>query len=311
MLVEVVNGLLGSGKTTYLLNRMEQLAPKQRVVVLVNEFGKVGIDGDLLGGRDTEVVELPNGCICCTLNADLRNQVKYIAENYAPDWLLVEPTGVATIKNLLGIFSSLSLEKYIDDIKVTIILDAEMFEDIMQANRQFVINQIVAAQKIVINKCDLVSSREAEKIREEVRKINGRARVSLAVFGREIDYGDGLSGTAQDNSAMDSGTRLPQDEVLIKGYQEFSKKFTGKCSRSRLREFFEELKIKRLGDIDRAKGIFYTDKGQWIRMDLAGRGINEEILSRSFEFNKVVVIGTNLDTEQLEKQLIKCLTEQE
>lgn len=113
MRVDVVNGFLGSGKTTLIKNILLECPGREKIAVLVNEFGETGIDGELLGDSGAEVVELANGCICCTLKADMKSQIAYIAGRYKPQRLIIEPTGIATIGNVLGVLKSLSLAEHI------------------------------------------------------------------------------------------------------------------------------------------------------------------------------------------------------
>src|SRR5512143_2531639 len=90
----VVCGLLGSGKTTFIRNHVRGLTG--RVVVLVNDFGAAGIDGEIFSAGGIEAIELPSGCVCCTLRFDLITTIKKIAKEFAPGHLVIEPSGVAS-----------------------------------------------------------------------------------------------------------------------------------------------------------------------------------------------------------------------
>lgn len=325
MQIDVINGLLGAGKTTFLLNLLDQMTGEEKVAVLVNEFGEIGIDGDLLSGQGADVVELPNGCICCSLTADLRQQIKTIAETYHPHRLIIEPTGVATIKNLMSILRSLSLEKYIDDIRVMMVIDASMIFEILNQNRGFVESQLEKAQVIIINKCDKVSSDEVEKIKEFIKHVNGTGQILLASFGRVLDN------NISDRKACAEGATCGETvlnehehehehvhehehehehhhehEQPLKKYEQFSRTSGGTFDSARLRNFFEQINNERFGPVDRAKGIFrLSDK--WVRIDLASREISEVVLDRSFKSSKVMVIGTKLKKESLKEEFNSCL----
>src|SRR5512147_2662837 len=94
MLITVVCGLLGSGKTTFIRNYVRGLTG--RVVVLVNDFGAAGIDGEIFSAGGIETIELPSGCVCCTLRFDLITTIKKIAKEFEPEHLVIEPSGVAS-----------------------------------------------------------------------------------------------------------------------------------------------------------------------------------------------------------------------
>ncbi len=299
MHIDVINGLLGAGKTTFLLNLLNQMPGNEKVAVLVNEFGEIGIDGDLLDGQGADVVELPNGCICCTLTADLRNQIRTIAETYRPDRLLIEPTGVATIKNLMGILRSLSLEKYIDDIRIILIVDAGMFQEILSQNRGFVEAQLEMAQVIVINKCDKVSSDEIERIQEVIRRVNNSGQIISTTFGRV------LNSVITTRKVAVRKSFVHEHELPLKKYEQFGRISNGVFDIEKLRALFDQIKDRRFGPVDRAKGIFrLPDK--WVRFDLAAHEINEVLTDREFKSSKIMVIGTQLQKNLLEDEFTDC-----
>lgn len=304
MQVDVINGLLGAGKTTFLLNLLDQKGPDEKIAVLVNEFGEIGIDGDLLGGQGADVVELPNGCICCTLNADLKNQIRFIAETYQPDRLYIEPTGVATIKNLMGILKSLSLEKYIDELRTFVILDAGSFWEIMGQNRGFVETQIEMADIVVLNKCDKIDAGEVDKITSLIKRVNPSGEIACTSYGRGWD---GTTGTKTvQGSAGTEPTGIKEPEAPLKQFQQFSTSSNGTFDLNKLSQFFDNLKDNQFGMVDRAKGIFYTDNG-WVRIDLASHEISISVLGRDFATSKIIIIGTMLQKEKLRNEFKKCL----
>src|SRR6185369_7745825 len=122
----LVGGFLGAGKTTFILEQLKSAGT--RVAVLVNEFGKLGIDGALIrlqGG--IEVIELPGGCICCSQKEGLLESVRSVARQVAPELLLIEPSGVAEISELLQLLSDPSLAGVIRLDTVITVLDCETF----------------------------------------------------------------------------------------------------------------------------------------------------------------------------------------
>jgi len=113
MIVDVAFGFLGSGKTTFITQVLKAWGADEKIVVLVNEFGEVGIDGDLLASRGGNVVEMPSGCICCTLQTDFRTQLLDISRSIQPERVIIEPTGVATIGQIEEILASQLFEPVI------------------------------------------------------------------------------------------------------------------------------------------------------------------------------------------------------
>lgn len=306
MFVEVINGFLGSGKTTLLQNLLRQSNPVEKTVVLVNEFGEVGIDGDLLSGRGADVVELSNGCICCTLKADLRNQVQAIAEELQPDRLYIEPTGVATIKNLMSILGSLTLEKYIDDIRITLVVDAAQFNDILMQNRGYVETQIQTAHIVIINKCDKVDEERLIAIRTVIMGINGSAKLLAATYG-QISIQD-FNVTENTRTEKEQGADISGHvhETALKNFEQFSISSDRFFKIDQLRDLFKQLKSSKFGFIDRAKGIFRLSQYQWVRLDMASGDINEFTEDKKFDKSKIVIIGTEIKSESLRKSFEDC-----
>ena len=124
MIVDIVYGFLGAGKTTFISRVLKEWGSKEKTVVLVNEFGEVGIDGELLALQGGNVVEMPSGCICCTLQADFRSQLLDICRTIGPERVIIEPTGVATIAQVRSIIEAQLFENTIREINDILIADA-------------------------------------------------------------------------------------------------------------------------------------------------------------------------------------------
>src|SRR5689334_13504105 len=106
MLVTIVTGFLGSGKTTLVQKLLSGQLGNEKVAVLVNELGEIGIDGTLIKQKHLNVLELPNGCICCQIQGDFKLAIDDIMEQYNPDRLFIEPTGIAEPGRILDFFWS-------------------------------------------------------------------------------------------------------------------------------------------------------------------------------------------------------------
>ncbi len=175
--VTVLTGYLGAGKTT-LLNRILSENHGRRYAVIVNEFGEIGIDNDLIVDADEEVFEMNNGCICCTVRGDLIRIIEGLMKRKDGfDAIIIETTGLADPAPVAQTFF------VDDDVRARAKLDAIVtvidarhilarLEDSHEAEEQ-----IAFADVILLNKTDLVSSQELEQVRQRVRTINGSARL--------------------------------------------------------------------------------------------------------------------------------------
>ena len=183
MIVDIVYGFLGSGKTTFITRVLEEWGGEEKIVVLVNEFGDVGVDGTLLKDRGGNVVEMPSGCICCTLQSDFRTQLLDIMQSIQPQRVIIEPTGVATIAQIRSIIEAQLFEKAISRIHYVLISDATGFMGLYKANPHFVESQVKNARIVLLNKCDRVDKRRAMLTRDAISAINPDATVITTEFG--------------------------------------------------------------------------------------------------------------------------------
>lgn len=316
MRVDIVNGFLGCGKTTLIKNILLKCPGREKIAVLVNEFGETGIDGELLGNSGADVVELANGCICCTLKADMKSQILFIAREYKPRRLIIEPTGIATIGNVLSVLRSLTLAEYVRQINVVAVLDAVSFSADYRANPLFIKTQLASARIIVLNKCDKIDSHEAKTLRSTISSINKEARVLLTSYGEgveeELEKADFEAPEKEKDICDVKGGGTPfffngGQESESKELVQFSRVLSGYFDRYRLVEFFRGLKGRDIGQVVRAKGIFETKNGEWLIVNYAGEETDLAEGNRSYSASRVVVIGRNLDREELERRLAGCL----
>lgn len=150
-----VGGFLGAGKTT-LINRILSQANEQRYVVFVNDFGDINIDYDLIETVEEDRVSLKNGCVCCSLNADLIETIATFCRDQAPDAILIEASGVADPRSLDNSLMPLVQAGYINlDYKIYL-LDVDQIGRLDYADTEMLIDQALASDLVVLNKCDLV-----------------------------------------------------------------------------------------------------------------------------------------------------------
>jgi G3E family GTPase len=169
--VILIAGFLGAGKTTLLRRILQWPGDLSRTAVLVNEFGRVGIDGELLQGFQTPVYELTNGCICCTMAGDMVKAVEEILLKYQPLHLFIEATGVADPLEIMLFLHGPVIEPRVKVPKVVTVLDGDLWE-----GREFFgplfYNQIKGADLLLFNKIDLLPAENIPRYLEEVKALN-------------------------------------------------------------------------------------------------------------------------------------------
>ena len=177
--VTVLTGYLGAGKTT-LLNRILSEPHGQKYAVIVNEFGEIGIDGDLIVGADEEIFEMNNGCVCCTVRGDLIRIVQGLMRRKGKfDAIIVETTGLADpapVAQTFFVDDEIGRKARLD--AVVTVADAKWLKDRLRDAPEAK-NQIAFADVILINKTDLVSAAELREIEARIRAINPYATFHL------------------------------------------------------------------------------------------------------------------------------------
>jgi len=175
--VTVISGFLGAGKTT-LVNHLLSQNQHYKIGVVVNEFGEVGIDGQLIVSEQEALIEINNGCVCCTVRADLVASVKEMLElaGHRLDRLIIETSGLADPAPVLQTFlADPDLRTRVELESVVTVIDALHLSG--QLNDEIVREQIAFADTLILNKTDLVSQDTLASIRSQVRTINRTATV--------------------------------------------------------------------------------------------------------------------------------------
>jgi G3E family GTPase len=197
--VIVLAGFLGAGKTTLLQRILSWETDLSGTVVIVNEFGAVGIDGSLLADAGSDVVELTSGCVCCSLQADLTLTLKKIRQQFNPNRIILEATGVADPHAIVDVFQDAELQEYMAVDKIITVLDADFWE-VRECLGTLFFSQLQDADLILLNKIDTIDHDRVPLILKELHETAPDSQViptiqcgidpeSLWTVGRRKDFG--------------------------------------------------------------------------------------------------------------------------
>ncbi len=313
--VTVLTGYLGAGKTT-LLNRILSEQHGKKYAVIVNEFGELGVDNDLVVNADEEVFEMNNGCICCTVRGDLIRIIEGLMKRKDKfDGILVETTGLADPGPVAQTFFT------DDDVKaktrldaIVTVIDAKHFFGQLEQGSEAE-QQVAFADVILLNKTDLVSAEDLKKVEDRIRGINRYARIFHTQKSQiELD-------AILDKGAFDLGRILEfEPDFLHSGHDHHHEDEVRSLSITadrpvdpdRFQKWMGALLQIKGADIFRSKGILaidgaprrYVYQGVHMMMDSDWGTPWKDGEKRS---SKLVFIGRNLDGDNLQRGFEECL----
>ena len=168
MYVYIIGGFLGSGKTTLLMKLASMYSKKGvKVAILVNESGEIGVDGATLKAEGYDAVELPDGCICCSLSGSLQTALRNIKKDIDPDIMIIEPTGLALPHKVKELVKISMIDP--DEMYIIGIADIQRFDDLIKRKEEFFKRQMFAADFVLINKSDLATPEKMEAAIQWIR----------------------------------------------------------------------------------------------------------------------------------------------
>jgi len=339
--VTILSGFLGAGKTT-LLNHILSNQQGVKTAVLVNEFGEIGIDNDLIVSTGEEMVELSNGCICCSINGELMESVERILERPEPlDYIVVETTGLADPLPVAMTFLGSELRDSTRLDSIITLIDAENFE-VGLLDSEVGRAQVIYGDILLLNKCDLVAEERLLEVEAELRAVKNDARILRSVNGdvplalllsvglfesdkvatpvedpsldhSDCDHDHGHCSHDHDHSHghhhshdHDHSHGEGSDHLAIEGFTSLSFQSDGPFS---LRKFQNFLDNQMPQEVFRAKGILWFNESERRHVfHLAGKRFSIDDTDWTGDRkNQLVLIGRNIDHTTLRQQLNACV----
>lgn len=306
--VDIFSGFLGSGKTMLIKKLLSEKAYGQNTVIIENEFGEVGIDADILKGSNIEVKEINAGCICCQVSGNFGDAVSEVLNKYKPDNIIIEPSGVAKLSEILKILGGIKFQNELEIRNIFTLIDIRNYDMYLKNFKEFYENQIKKANKIVLSRSQLVDNKKIKDTIASIKKYNSKA---------EIIYKPWSNLEACDFFEINNIKKKKEISILKAN---ISKNVIREVNHN-AKEFFESYPIditktisiqdierkfeyiannKKFGKVIRAKGIIEGIDGDYYQFDY----VPNEFKGRKIIWsNKKVVsiIGSELNKDELTK----------
>ena len=175
--IDIFSGFLGAGKTTLIKKLLKEVLNNSKTVLIENEFGEIGIDGGFLKEAGIEIKEMNSGCICCSLVGDFGASLKEVIETYAPERILIEPSGVGKLSDVIKAVEGVNTEVEVQLNSAVAIVDAKKCKMYMKNFGEFFINQIEHAGTIVLSRTDTLSEEKIAQCAALIREHNEKATI--------------------------------------------------------------------------------------------------------------------------------------
>ncbi|MDD5829288.1 MAG: CobW family GTP-binding protein [Lachnospira sp.] len=213
--VDIISGFLGAGKTTLISKLLKEALKDEQVVLIENEFGEIGIDGGFLKDSGVEIREMNSGCICCSLVGDFGTSLKEVVEKYHPDRIIIEPSGVGKLSDVIKAVKDLHIENEIRLNSASTVADASKVKVYMKNFGEFFNNQIEHAGTIILSRTQNVSEEKLKTAIDLIKSVNSNAHIITTAW-------DDIEGS-QILGAMENVTNLELEmlaEAAEKAHEE-------------------------------------------------------------------------------------------
>ena len=299
--VDVISGFLGSGKTT-LVKKLLQVHQKEKVVLIENEFGDIGIDGDLMEREDFEVFEISSGCICCIMQKDFVEMLVRIIEEFQPERIIIEPTGISILSEIIDILRKPQFVPLLQINSLVTVVDSVHYLQQCEVFGEFFEDQITNASVLTLSKSQLVDRATIDTITTSLREFNQDAEI--------IDTAWDELGPEEFENLLDAQGDLDLSDILHTDYKPCRENQFEALALKTSRPFSQEelelclslLSQPQYGQVLRGKGFLKSPQGF---LDFSYTNGQFMVSASKFKSSgKLCLIGKNLK-EQAIKDLFK------
>lgn len=295
MKILIISGFLGAGKTTFIKHIAQNI--NMEFVVLENEYADVGIDKDFLDEENLNIWEMSEGCICCSMTGDFKNSIKRIYEQLEPEYLLIEPTGIGMLSSIIKNIQSIKNCK-LQILNPITMLDVSCFDEYLENFKDYFIDNIKNTGKILPTKLENSEIRDLEKIKKKIWEINPDVTIISDDYRLlKKDFLSDIFNTDIHKREIESNFKI-SNHINLKS---FSSANINLNDMDKLGLFLHKIINGDFGKVYRAKG-FVEIQGQWGKFNIVHKNFEMEACTPMPE-SKIVIIGNNLDIENIQNYL--------
>ena len=328
--IDVISGFLGAGKTTFIKRLLDTKLKNEKVVLIENEYGEISVDTDLLKDTNISIKEISQGCICCSLVGDFSKSLNEIIDKYNPDRILIEPSGVGKLSDIIKAIASANLQNNVNSL--VCMVDAKKAKMYDKNFGEFFTDQIANAHTVVLSRMDIVKEENAQTALEIIRKYNEKCVVITTPISKlsdddllnayeGIDYD--LLKDLDDEECECGHHHHHHDEECECGhhhhdhdeececghhhhhhadevFNSFGMETVKKYDLEQLKSVLNDMANGKYGQIVRSKGIIAATDDKWYTFNLTPEEF-EIVPANPIHMGKIVVIGAHINTDDIKK----------
>ena len=301
--IDIFSGFLGAGKTFLIKKLIKDGAYEENIAIIENEFGEVSIDALILRESNIKIKEINSGCICCEVTGDFENAILEVIEKYEPSRLIIEPSGVAKLSDILKVFKEEKLKDKVYVDNVITVIDPQKFDLYINNFKDFYEDQIIYSKKIILSRTQKIKKEKLDEIILKINKISKKS-IILTEEWSFIDFSE-ILGSINPKNINENKTLKPKLRVIEKSnakdtFETFAIYPEKKISKAELVSKFKFISSSNIfGEVLRAKGIVKLTDGSLGQFDF----VKDEFEIRKISNSKNTVIsfiGVKLNKKEIE-----------
>ena len=301
--IDIISGFLGAGKTTFIKKLIQDLYTTDEVVILENEFGRINIDQETLGREGLIVKPIQAGCICCSSSMDLSKGIEEIIQEYHPERIVVEPTGIAKLSEIKKLLKIEEIDQVCEIDHIITIVDAKNYYMRTMISKDFFEDQIRASEVMFLSKTDKMDKDKLSKVKEEIMKIQPNClivdepwdSIEPSLLNEYINYRIDTSNVTH---------KLGMRKNHANDFERYEIVSETPLNIERITQFINEIDQGIYGEIHRVKGICRdSDKGVYSIDYIPGETIVKPVLGVNTDTfqSRVCLIGREIKKEKLDE----------
>lgn len=299
--VDIISGFLGAGKTTFIKKLVKDLYLQEKVVILENEFGRVNIDQDTLGREGLTVKLIQAGCICCSSSMELSKGVKDIIEEYHPDRIIIEPTGLAKLSEIKKLLKEQEILDLCEIEHIITIVDAKNYYVRTMISKDFFEDQIRASRVMFLSRTNELKEDKLNRVKADILRIQPNCliidevweNITAVSLEKYINYQQDASLDPKRNTLRHNHSNDFDRYEILTDYYEIEQ----------MKELIRDIEQGMYGEIHRLKGICDdTQHGLYSVDFIPGEMIIKPFAGTTDQNgqSKICLIGRNLEKEKLD-----------